>query len=93
MTRALGLPEGVPLVQVTPGGPAHQAGLRPFARGSAGGIVAGDVVTAIDDIQVADLDDMLSALERFQPGDTVTLSLWREGQTRKQAVKLGTTDE
>lgn len=93
MTRALGLPRGVPLVQVTPGGPAHQAGLRPFARGSAGGIVAGDVVTAIDDTQITDLDDMLSALERYQPGDTVTLSLWREGQLRKQAVKLGTSSD
>lgn len=93
MTRALSLPEGVPLVQVTPGGPAHQAGLRPFARGNAGGIVPGDVVTAIDDQKVTDLDGMLSALERYQPGDTVTLSLWRDGQTRKQAVKLGTSSD
>jgi len=93
MTRALRLPEGVPLVQVTPGGPAHQAGLRPFARGNAGGIVPGDVVTAIDDQQVKDLDGMLSALERYQPGDTVTVTLWREGQTRKQSVKLGTSSD
>jgi S1-C subfamily serine protease len=83
----------VPLVQVTPGGPAHQAGLRPFARGNAGGIVPGDVVTAIDDQTVKDLDGMLSALERYQPGDTVTLSLWRDGQARKQAVKLGTSSD
>jgi S1-C subfamily serine protease len=93
MTRALRLPEGVPLVQVTPGGPAHQAGLRAFARGNAGGIVPGDVVTAIDDQQVKDLDGMLSALERYQPGDTVTVTLWREGQTRKQSVKLGTSSD
>jgi peptide methionine sulfoxide reductase MsrA len=32
---------------------------------------------------------MLAQLERHQPGETVTLTLWRGGQTRKQAVVLG----
>jgi S1-C subfamily serine protease len=31
---------------------------------------------------------MLSKLERRQPGDTVTLTLWRSGQSRKQDVAL-----
>jgi S1-C subfamily serine protease len=93
MTRALNLPTGVPLVRVTPGGPAAKAGLQPFRRGSEGGIVAGDVITAVNDDRVSDLDDMLTALERFQPGDQVTLSLWRAGKTRKQAVTLVELDE
>jgi S1-C subfamily serine protease len=93
MTRALGLPPGVPLVQVLPGGPAQKAGLQPFARGSEGGIVAGDVITAIDDRPVNDLDGMLSVLETHQPGDQVTLSLWRAGKVRKQAVTLAKSDE
>jgi S1-C subfamily serine protease len=37
---------------------------------------------------VADLDDMLAQLERRVPGDTVTLTLWRGGASRKQAVVL-----
>ena len=48
----------------------------------------GDVITAINDEPVADLDEMLSQLERHQPGETVTLTLWRGGQTRKQSVVL-----
>jgi S1-C subfamily serine protease len=87
--RALSLPRGVALVQVAPGGPAARAGLQPFRRGSDGGVVAGDVIVAIDDQPVGDLDDMLTQLERHQPGDSVSVTLWRGGQTRKQPVVLG----
>ena len=86
--RALNLPRGVALVQVAPNSPAARAGLQPFRRGADGGVVAGDVITAIDNQPVADLDDMLTQLERRQAGDTVTLTLWRNGQTRNQAVTL-----
>jgi S1-C subfamily serine protease len=53
-----------------------------------GSIVPGDVITAIQDEAVADLDDMLTALERRSPGDTVSLSVWRNGQTRKLNLVL-----
>lgn len=93
MAKALGLPKGVPLVAVAPGGPAQKAGLRPFTRGAQGGIVAGDVIQAIDDAAVADLDDMLTALERYQPGDRVTLTLWRAGSVRRQAAVLAESED
>jgi S1-C subfamily serine protease len=48
------------------------------------------VITAVNDQPVADLDDMLNQLEQRSPGDTVTLTVWRNGATRKQAVVLGT---
>ena len=87
--RALKLPKGVALVQVEAKGPAARAGLQPFRRASNGDIVAGDVITAINGEAVADLDDMLAALERRQPGDSVTLTVWRNGQSRKQGIVLG----
>ena len=86
--RSLNLPKGVVLTQVVPGSPAAKAGLQPFRRGSRGEIIGGDIITAINDEAVADLDDMLTTLERRQVGDTVTLTVWRSGQTRKQAVVL-----
>ena len=52
----------------------------------------GDVITAINDEPIGDLDAMLSTLERHAPGDTITLSVWRAGQTRKQSVLLGSSD-
>ena len=89
LTRSLDLPKGVALVGVTNGGPAQRAGLEPFRRGRDGRVVQGDVITAVNDEAVSDLDDLLNALERFRPGDKVTLTLWRGGQTRKLAVALG----
>jgi len=90
--RGLNLPRGVAIVQVTSGSPAAKSGLQPFRRGNRGEIVGGDVITAINDEPVSDLDDMLSALERRSPGDTVTLTVWRNGQARKQPVTLAASD-
>jgi S1-C subfamily serine protease len=89
LIRSLGLPEGVALVGVTSGGPAQRAGLTPFRRGRDGRVVQGDVITAVNDEAVGDLDYLLNVLERFRPGDKVTLTLSRGGQTRKQTVTLG----
>ena len=90
--RALNLPKGVALVQVQPGGPAARAGLIPFRRGSDGSVVNGDVITAINAVAVADLDEMLAQLEHHNAGDSVMLTFWRDGQTRKQSVVLGKAD-
>ena len=56
-------------------------------------MVPGDVITAINGEPVATLDDMLTLLERHQPGETVTLTLWRAGKTRQQAVVLGSSSQ
>ncbi len=90
--RALRLPEGVALVQVSPGGPAAKAGLQAFSRARDGSIVAGDVITAVNDEPVTSLDDMLTALEKRQPGDTVQLGVWRAGKSRKVAAVLAAGD-
>jgi S1-C subfamily serine protease len=91
LSRALGLPKGVPLVQVAPDSPAARAGLQPFRR-RGNEVAPGDVITAVNDEPVESLDDMLEAFERRQPGERVTLGVWREGRTRKVVVTLGTAD-
>jgi S1-C subfamily serine protease len=88
VNEALKLPKGVGVVQVAAGGPAAKAGIQPFRRSDEGGVVQGDVITAVDDQAVSNLDDLLTQLEGHQPGDNVTLTLWRAGKTRKQAVSL-----
>ncbi len=92
LQRALNLPKGVVLVQVGNNGAAARAGLQPFRRGQRGEVIGGDVITAINDEPVADLDDLLSNLERRNVGDTVLLSVWRNGQLRKVSVVLTAAD-
>jgi len=92
LQRALQLPAGVTVVQVVAGTPAAKAGLQPFRRGNRGEIISGDVITAINDEPVKDMDDVLSLLEKRAPGDSVTLSIWRAGQTRKQTVVLSVSE-
>ena len=92
LQRALDLPKGVAIVQVGNNTPAAKAGLQAFRRGSRGEVLAGDVITGINDEPVSDWDDMLSQLERRQPGDTVTLTVWRAGKTRKVPVTLGSSE-
>ena len=87
LARTLGLPKGVAVVRLQRDGPAARAGLKAFAREDAG-IVPGDVITAIDGTPIETLDDMLTELERLEPGDRCTLTLWRAGVTRKQVVTL-----
>lgn len=92
LARALNLPKGVAIVQVQPGSPAARAGLEPFRRGRGNEVVAGDVITAVNDEAVESLDDMLSLLERRAPGDRVTLSVWRAGNSRKVPVTLAAAE-
>ncbi len=93
LTRSLDLPTGVALVGVNAGGPAQRAGLEPFRRGRDGRVVPGDVITAVNGEAVASLDDLLNVLERSQPGDKVSLTVWRAGQTRKLTATLGESSD
>ena len=92
LAQAVQLPGGVPIARVVPGGPAYKAGLRAFARDGDGRLVQGDVITAVAGEPVADFDDLLDQLERYQPGERITLTLWRAGRTRLQAVELAPSD-
>ena len=55
-------------------------------------MIGGDVIMAVGDDAVADLDDMLTLLERRQAGESVTLTVWRGGQTRRVAAVLGSAE-
>jgi S1-C subfamily serine protease len=68
---------GALVEKVESGGPADQAGLR-----------RGDVVTAAGQDQIQSSGDLISALRNYQPGDTLQLSVMRDGQKETLQVKL-----
>jgi putative serine protease PepD len=72
---------GVRLTAVTAGGPADRAGLQ-----------TGDVVTKIDGRPVAAADELIVAVRSHRPGDQVTITVRRGGQTRDFRVTLGSRE-
>ena len=84
----LGLPKGVAVVGVLPGGAAQAADMKPFMRSASGEIVTGDIITALAGKPVANLDELLEALENRQPGETIVLSVLREGKPVDVSVRL-----
>ena len=87
----LGVP-GVVVLRVEPNSPAAAAGLRETRRTQAG-IIPGDIVQKVDDRDVANSQELDSALENYKPGDTITLTLSRDGAPIKIQVKLSGAGE
>ena len=90
--RALKLPLGIAVIGVAPGSSAADVGLRPFRRSASGGVIGGDLIVAVDKEPVAALESMLEQFEEHQPGDTVTLTVLRQGAKVDLKVRLGQSD-
>jgi S1-C subfamily serine protease len=95
VAEALDLPvdEGALIQQVTPGGPADEAGLEAGSDTAqlegARVRVGGDVVTGIDGEEITGMDDLIAAIDSHQPGDEVTLDVIRDGEEQQIDVTLG----
>jgi S1-C subfamily serine protease len=90
---ALGLPSdatGAYVTCVTPGGPADQGGVKGAGDCQQVGLTpGGDLITAIDGQPVRQFSDLLSYLiNKTSPGDQVTLTVQRDGQTKEIPVTL-----
>jgi S1-C subfamily serine protease len=71
------------LVQtVEPGSGADEAGVR-----------VNDVITALEDAEIASYGDLFGALRDYQPGDTVELTVVRGAEERTLDVTLGERPE
>ena len=90
ITARMGVP-GLLIMVVEPGSPAERAGLQGTRTTDDGArIIPGDVIQRVDGKPVNNSDQLYAALERHKPGDEVTLTLYRNKQTREVKVKLET---
>jgi S1-C subfamily serine protease len=96
LVDAMKLPvnRGAYVVEASAGGPAAQAGLRGAGTSSTvnGRAVqtGGDVITAINGQPVNAFDDLLIYIAlQTQPGQDVTLSIVRDGQSQDVKLRLG----
>jgi 2-alkenal reductase len=102
LAKALDLPEGqlgVYVSDIIPGGPSAAAGLLGGDEvvESENGIefrAGGDIITAIDGVPVHRFEDLVSYLvTRAEPGQTVTLTVLREGEEVELTAELGERPE
>jgi serine protease Do len=61
----------------------------PGSAASDAGVLKGDIITALGDARVEGYGDLLGALRDYAPGDTVTLTVFRDGDETDLEVTLG----
>ncbi len=69
---------GALVEEVVPGSPAADAGLR-----------RRDIVTEVDGSRIGSMDEVISAVNRADPGDRLELTVERGGEERRMTVELG----
>jgi putative serine protease PepD len=88
------VPDGVAVTEVRSGTPADDAGLQ-AATGTDtidGQEIptGGDVIVAVDGTAISSSAGLQSAVDAKRPGDTISLTIVRDGKTRTLRVALGT---
>jgi serine protease Do len=79
MARSFGYEgRGILVTQPLADGPAAQAGVE-----------SGDIITAVDKQPLTSIEQFREDIAALPPGTTVTLTIFRDGQTREIAVQLG----
>ena len=78
--ESYGLPtvSGVEVTQITPDGPAEEFGLLAY-----------DVIVAIDDQPVGRTGQLQQSIARKRPGDRIGVTVYRDGRERTVSVRLG----
>jgi len=75
---------GVTVQNEVEAGLAIGAGIKDVEAGSAGeaaGLQPGDVVLKVDDEIIASVDALVATIRGYRPGDEVTLTVLRDGET------------
>ncbi|HZP92557.1 MAG TPA: trypsin-like peptidase domain-containing protein [Burkholderiales bacterium] len=80
--------EGVVILRVKPGSAAAAAGLKGATVTGDGDIVPGDVIVAVEGKPVDTVGKMLARLDDFKVGDTVKLTVLRQGRKAEIPVTL-----
>ena len=83
--------EGVLIERVSEGSAAERAGLRP-AMVTRDGRIVGDYIVKVGDTPTPNLDALLNALEKYEIGQAVNVTIERDGRTKTIPVTLQAVD-
>ncbi|MBI4704274.1 MAG: trypsin-like peptidase domain-containing protein [Deltaproteobacteria bacterium] len=84
IAAALGLdrPRGALVSEIEPGGAAAKASIQP-----------GDLIVAVDDVQIRDAEELPRNVARHAPGSRIRVTLLRQGRTLAVSATLDTLEE
>jgi len=85
--------KGVLVGKVPPNSPAAKAGLRPTTRDGQGRISLGDVIVSVDGKKIESVNDLYLVMEQYKVGDTVTITVQRNGKPVQIKATLAPIDE
>ena len=77
-TQLYGIPAGAAVQAVSDGSPAAEAGLQ-----------AGDVITRVNGTEITGSSDLVSLVSEAAIGDTLTMTVYRQGSTIELTVTVG----
>lgn len=80
LSQSLGLQNdrGALVSDIATGGPAEKAGIK-----------RGDVIVGINDKKIQEMPELPKTIANYKPGNTVTLTIIRDGKSMEVPVKLG----
>lgn len=95
LARAVNLPveEGVLVMEVVKGGPADKAGIEGGTTSAtiegAEIRLGGDIITKVDGKPISAMDEVVNLVNSAKPGDTLEVTVLRDGSTETVTVTLG----
>jgi putative serine protease PepD len=95
LAQALKLPveNGVLVNEVVKGGPADDAGIKGGDTSAtiegASVRLGGDIITAVDGKKVEGMEEVINAVNEAKPGETMKLTVDRDGKSKDVTVTLG----
>lgn len=78
--QRMGFPAGVVVFSVNEGSPADDAGIQQY-----------DIITAINGTSITSYEMLNSEKNKYEPGETITVTVYRNGQTGDLPVTLGSS--
>ena len=85
-----GVNEGVMIASLVEGGPAERAGLKAITQDKDGSFISGDIIKKVNGVQVNNFNELVLALEKFNPGQKIKIEIVRDNKELTKEVELTT---
>ena len=87
IAKEYGVKEGVVISYIFPNSPSEKSGLHGTTKNK-----LGDIILKINGDKLNDNNDLILSLEKYKPGDKVTLTIQRDNRQFEVEVVLGSTN-